>query len=175
MSQLGQPPKDTVSLTLRDDTGQTVNLSKVAMREENRWNIWQARNPDIATNARQASGISKDVATDYPKLAPFSDITWDENELPLVSIDNELYRLVSIDAISLKRIAAFAQRTYDDWWQKRVAEDLVGVLSEMGSPLGEQVTLQVVDLATEERLLLESDMTHAKRQAVWTARQERGD
>ncbi len=117
--------------------------------------------------------LSFAAAQDYPKLAPFQAIEWlgGAEQPPTVTLDGETYELLEIDTLSVENIVAFSRGAYGDDWDKRIAEDLVQVLSEMDAPPRDTVTLLVrVPGEDEVRELSDVAMTEANRRAVWLMR-----
>jgi hypothetical protein len=105
----------------------------------------------------------------YPKRAPFSGVRWQGNK-PVVKIGEEWFMLVSLDRIPAEDIVAFSRWTYVDKWRKRFAEDLVEVLTRMGHPPRDTVTLVVQSLTSPEiRTLEDVPMTEANRRAIYNA------
>jgi hypothetical protein len=128
--------------------------------------------------ALAALGISTTVlvsqaAVEYPKRAPFSGIRWDGSK-PVVKIGEEWFELVSLDGIAAEDLVAFSWRTYVDRWRKRFEEDLVEVLTRMGHPPQDTVTLVVQSLTSSQtRTLEEVPMTEDNRWAIYRAARER--
>jgi hypothetical protein len=109
----------------------------------------------------------------YPKKSPFAAVRWQESQ-PEVKVGDEWFKLVSLDEIPASEIVAFSQRTYGNKWRKRFEEDLVELLTRMGHPPQDTVTLVVQSLTSSETQILEGvAMTHANRQAIWDAAQAR--
>ncbi|MEZ6054015.1 MAG: serine hydrolase domain-containing protein [Planctomycetaceae bacterium] len=121
-----------------------------------------------------AAAVEVSPPKEYPKLAPYSDIRWEETQ-PVVKIDGEWVTLVSIDGVAVEDIVAFSWRTYWFQWKKRFEEDLVEVLTRMGHEPGETVELVVRSLgATEDKTLKDVPMTEANRWMIkrannWTS------
>lgn len=114
-------------------------------------------------------------ATPLAKKAPFAGVRWQvaQPEVPEVKMDDEWFRLVSLNEIPVAEIIAFSKRTYGDKWQKRFAEDLVELLTQMGNPPQAEVALQLQSLQTGETLDREGvAMTAANRQAIRAASQD---
>lgn len=108
-------------------------------------------------------------AVEYPKRAPFSGIRWEGDE-PVVKIGEEWFTLVSLDGIAAEDIVAFSWRIYVDRWRKRFAEDLVEVLTRMGHPPQDTVTLVVRSpTSSETRTLEDVPMTVANRRIIYDA------
>jgi hypothetical protein len=104
---------------------------------------------------------------DYDKLAPYSGVRWVEGA-PEVEIGGDWVTLLEIDGTKAEDIVGFAKKTWPRIWQKRFEEDLVEVLSRMGKPPGETVTLKVRD-AKGEHTYEGVAMTKANRRKIWDA------
>jgi CubicO group peptidase (beta-lactamase class C family) len=105
----------------------------------------------------------------YAKVAPYTGVRW-ENDRPIVRVRDKWSRLVSIDGIPIGRIMKFANEEYGAKARKRLAEDLVRLLSEMGHEPKWKVTLGLKsqDGQVEELQIL---MTEANRDLVWEQQQ----
>jgi CubicO group peptidase (beta-lactamase class C family) len=109
----------------------------------------------------------------FPKKSPFAAVRWQQSQ-PEVKVGDEWFKLVSLDDLPTAEIVAFSQRTYGDKWQKRFEEDLVELLSRMGHPPQDTVTLVVQPLTSSETRTLEDvPMTRANRRAIRDAAQAR--
>ncbi|MCC6699642.1 MAG: serine hydrolase [Candidatus Hydrogenedentes bacterium] len=109
----------------------------------------------------------------YPKLSPFAAVRWQESQ-PEVNVDDEWYKLISLNGLPASEIVAFSQQTYGDKWQKRFEEDLVELLTRMEHPPDDTVTLVVQTLDTSETRTLEDvPMSYANRKAIRDAAQAR--
>ena len=117
-----------------------------------------------------ASAVFVGQATvEYPKRAPFSGVRWEGNS-PVVKIGEEWLTLVSLDGIPVEDIVAFSRWTYVDKGRKRFEEDLVEVLTRMGHPPQDTVTLVVrSQTSSETRTLEDVPMTEANRWAIYKA------
>jgi hypothetical protein len=116
---------------------------------------------------------SSSVDERYPKRSPFAAVRW-EGDQPEVEVDGQWFKLVSLNGLHTAEIIAFSWRTYDVLWQKRFEEDLVELLTRMGHPPADTVTLVVQSLTgTEEKILNDVPMTHKNRQDIWDAAQAR--
>jgi hypothetical protein len=114
------------------------------------------------TQARIAR-LSPDV-----QLSPFTAVKYDGDTV-MVTFSGTDYQLTAIDDLSTVEILNFCKRQYKDMWQKRFAEDLVVVLSDMGHPVSTDQTigLTLVDPKTGEKKNIEhAPMTGENRQAV---------
>jgi|GEM_PF-4474713 len=103
---------------------------------------------------------------EYPWKSPFAAVQWQESQ-PEVKVGDEWFKLVSLDGIPASEIVAFSQRTYGKKWQMRFEEDLVELLTAMGHPPKDTVTLVVQSLTSPETRTLEDvPMTEANRRAI---------
>jgi CubicO group peptidase (beta-lactamase class C family) len=110
---------------------------------------------------------------EYPKLSPFAAVRWDADQ-PEVNVDDEWYKLVSLNGLPASDIVAFSQETFGDKWQKRFEEDLVELLTLMEHAPDDSVTLVVQTLDTSETRTLEDvPMTRANRKAIRDAAEAR--
>jgi len=125
---------------------------------------WQIVNAAINKSIFAAS--DRKPATDYPKKSPFAAVRWQQSQ-PEVKVGDEWFKLVSLDELPASEIVAFSQRTYENKWQKRFEEDLVELLTRMGHPPQDRVTLVVQSLTSSETRTLENvAMTEANRRAI---------
>lgn len=109
----------------------------------------------------------------YPKESPFAAVRWQASQ-PEVQVGDEWFKLVSLDTIPASKIIAFSRETYGNKWQKRFEEDLVELLTRMGHPPRNKVTLVVQSLTSPETRTLEDvPMTRANRRAIRDAAQVR--
>jgi CubicO group peptidase (beta-lactamase class C family) len=109
----------------------------------------------------------------FPKRSPYAAIRWLES-LPEVKVDDEWFKLVSLDDVPTTEILAFSQQEHGEKWRKRFEEDLVELLSRMGHPPGDAVKLTVQSLSSSETQVLEGvPMTDANRRAIYAAARAR--
>lgn len=121
----------------------------------------------MSTNLHFLSGKN------YPKISPFAAVRWQESQ-PEVKVKDEWYQLIYLNGIPASEIIDFSKQTYDDKWQKRFEEDLVELLTRMGHPPEEKVTLVVQPLTSPARQTLKDvPMTYANRRAIREAAQQR--
>jgi len=113
------------------------------------------------------------LADKYPKLAPYTAVRW-KGDAPEVEVGDRFYRLRSIDRVTVDEIVDFAKKTYEGRWRKRLSEDLVQVMTEMGHPPGDKVTLRLADIDSKSEIVRVEAMTHENRQKVWRANQKGG-
>ncbi|QDT80805.1 hypothetical protein Mal35_42800 [Gimesia maris] len=108
-----------------------------------------------------------------PRISPFAAVRWQESQ-PEVKVQEEWYQLVSLNGISASEIVDFSKQTYDDKWQKRFEEDLVDLLTRMGHPPEDRVTLEIQSLdSAEKKTLKEVPMTYENRRTIRNAARER--
>jgi serine/threonine-protein kinase len=157
---------------LRDPkTEKVMTIDDAPMTEENRWQIWEARNK-FAFSERRAPGNRREP----PKISPFTEVRYEGEETVAVRVRGQMYRLVSIDGIATKQILQSARDHFGDLWQKRFAEDLVEVLWAMDHRPGESVRLELIDPKTEKAITIDkAPMTEANRQKIWYARRAEAD
>ena len=114
-------------------------------------------------------------ALHYPKRSPFAAVRWKDSQ-PEVKLDNEWFKLVSVNEIPASEIVKFSQRTFDSDWQKRFEEDLVELLVRMEHPPTDNVTLVVQSLTTSETSVREEvPMTEENRSAIYDANSKRSN
>jgi hypothetical protein len=89
-------------------------------------------------------------------------------------VDDQWFKLISLNGIPAKEIVDFSKETYGEKWQKRFEEDLVELMARMGHPPEKTVTLEVQSLtSSEKQTLKEVRMTYANRGAIRAAAQAR--
>lgn len=112
------------------------------------------------------NNFSQQTDEDYPKRSPFAAVRWQESQ-PEVKLDDEWFKLVSLNELPVSEILAFSQQTYGDLWIKRFEEDLVEILTRMGHPPRKTVKLVLQPLTSTEPQVRENvPMTEANRQAI---------
>ena len=125
--------------------------------------IYQAKNGDSEPG----------IGQHYPKRAPFQAVRWEDSQ-PEVKVDDQWFKLISLNRIPAKEIVDFSKETYGEKWQKRFEEDLVELMARMGHPPEKTVTLEVQSLtSSEKQTLKEVRMTYANRAAIRSAAQAR--
>lgn len=156
LTPLGKQPSDHLSLVLEElQTGKTKSIAKAPLTRENRQAVYQSR------NARE----------DF-LLSPFTDVHCKGNEVN-VEYENQWYELETINDIPAAAILIFCKNRYREFWEKRVAEDLVQILQEMGHYPQVTVRLTLRDPETHELLRIDAaPLTFENRQAVWRQRNE---
>ena len=118
----------------------------------------------------QIKRLAEDVRSGYAKQAPWQNIRWDAN-VTEVYLDGSWYTLVSIENLSEADLVDFAKTVYQDDWQKRLAEDLVAVLTQLERPPGQTVLL-VLETADGTQLSLDTPMTEANRADIKRVHEE---
>lgn len=109
----------------------------------------------------------------HPERSPFAAVRWQEFQ-PEVQVSGEWFKLVSLDEIPASEIIAFSRRTNGKLWRKRFEEDLVELLTHMGHPPEDKVTLLVQSPTSLERWTFKDvPMTKANRRAIRNAAQNR--
>ncbi len=112
-------------------------------------------------------------ATLSVKRSPFAAVRW-QGYQPEVMLDEEWFKLVSLNGLPVADIVAFSQKTERSKWRNRFEEDLVELLTNMGHPPKEKVTLVVRSLTTDETSIREDvPMTEENRSAIRDAAQNR--
>lgn len=112
---------------------------------------------------------------EYPKRSPFDAVRW-QGETPEVRLEEDWFRLVSIDGVPIDEILAFSKRNYYAKWRMRFEEDLFEVLTRMGHEPNSTVRLVVTPLDTGEQIEREAvPMTEVKRWAIKRAAAARED
>ncbi len=110
---------------------------------------------------------------EYPKRSPFDAVRW-QGEAPEVRLEEEWFRLVSIDGVAVDEILASGKQNYHDRWRMRFEEDLVELLARMGNKPGDMVRLVVLPLGSDDEIVLEAvPMTEEKRQSIKRSPQRR--
>ncbi len=74
------------------------------------------------------------------KASPFTAVKW-ENSQPIVQFNTKWYTLEKLDVYTTKELLDFCKQEFGIKWQKRFSEDLVEVLTKIGSPPNEKVKL----------------------------------
>lgn len=119
--------------------------------------------------------ISRHSASEetHSHKSPFAAVRWQESQ-PEVKLGEEWYQLLALNGIGASEIVDFSKQTYDAKWQKRFEEDLVELLTRMGHPPADSVTLEVQSLdSAEKKTLKEVPMTYENRRTIRNAARER--
>ncbi len=116
------------------------------------------------------NGLSR--ADDYARLSPFTGLRW-KGEVPEARLRGTWYRVVAIDGVAVEEILAHAKQAHGRKWQRRFAEDLVQLMTEMGKAPGERVSLDLIKLKTGKAVHFDAvKMTHTNRQALLAQRRK---
>ncbi|MCA8959409.1 MAG: hypothetical protein KDC38_02800, partial [Planctomycetes bacterium] len=116
--------------------------------------------PGVASRFSQAAGPSPE------KASPFEMIRW-HGEVPEVRLRGAWWRVLAIDDHPHDAILARCRAEYGSDWAKRYCEDLVEVLTGMGHPPGERVTLRLQDPGTgRAREFRDVEMSRANRERI---------
>ncbi|GGG12382.1 hypothetical protein GCM10011344_11340 [Dokdonia pacifica] len=94
------------------------------------------------------TGISQQLQLE--KASPFTAVKW-ENDIPIVTVNNEWYTLEKLDLYTTEELVAFCKKQYGLKWKKRFSEDLVEVLKTIGYQPQEKVTLVLSNKATQQK------------------------
>jgi hypothetical protein len=89
------------------------------------------------------------VGTSRMDVSAFTGVRWNGDAMQ-VEVQGKWYELVAINDAQEPDILAYAKKTFDDRWEKRMAEDLPQVLNQMGHPVGLTVNLQLRNPDTKE-------------------------
>ncbi len=111
------------------------------------------------------------------QLSPFTGVRFDGDKV-FVTYSSTEYELAGIDDLPATNIVDFCKSRYRDLWQKRIAEDLPAVLSDMNHPLNTEhtVNLTLIDPTTgENKAIDKAPMTEANRQAIMKSRLPAGN
>jgi RNA polymerase sigma factor (sigma-70 family) len=106
------------------------------------------------------------------QVSPFTAVRFDGDKV-LVTYSSAEYELSSINEVTSADMVVFCQNHYKDSWQKRIAEDIVVVLTDMGhAPNADHaVSLVLVDPKTgEQKAIGQALMTAENRRAIMSAR-----
>jgi hypothetical protein len=106
----------------------------------------------------------------YARLSPFSAIRWNGDNYD-VEVNGRWSALVSLDGQPIEKIVEFSKSKFGAMWQKRIDEDLVEVLADMGHQPGPTVKLELKSLDTGDRSTIDdAKMTAENRRAVYLER-----
>ncbi|HZQ46464.1 MAG TPA: sigma-70 family RNA polymerase sigma factor, partial [Verrucomicrobiae bacterium] len=162
---------------------QQANLSSEQRKQlEDRLNELRARQNQLRakqdelraqdTNQAQGRERSSNLFGDRSlQISPFTMVRFQGDKV-FVKYEGMEYELAAIEGLSTPTLLDYCRRQYPDKWQKRLAEDLVVVLNQMGHPLNPEHTvgLSLIDPKTGEHKTVErASMTEKNRQAVWEA------
>ncbi|MFI4916501.1 MAG: S41 family peptidase [Phycisphaerales bacterium JB060] len=102
--------------------------------------------------------------------SPFTDVKF-QGESAHVLIDGEWYQWRALDGVPYQRIRAKAVELAPGDWQRRLSEDLLAVLAELGIQPGKTVRLELRPIENDAVLVKPAvAMTNDKRNMVWRNR-----
>jgi hypothetical protein len=87
------------------------------------------------------TSVSIGQTLNLEKASPFTAVKWTDEDQPMVKFKDEWFTLVKLDNHTTKELLDFCKKEFDDKWQKRFSEDLVEVLTKMGTPPSQKVAL----------------------------------
>jgi RNA polymerase sigma factor (sigma-70 family) len=111
------------------------------------------------------------------QLSPFTGVRFDGDQV-FVTYSGAECELAGIDDLPTTNILDFCKNRYHNLWQKRIAEDLPAVLSDMNHPLNaaHTVNLTLIDPVNGEKKTVDNvNMTEANRQAIMKTRLPAGN
>jgi RNA polymerase sigma factor (sigma-70 family) len=127
LTELGRPPGLSVTVTLRDLAAGTIEALAVPLTRENRNQVLRRNHAGLAPPAPS-------LLDRFARVSPFDGLRY-RGDLIDVEIDGEWLGLASVNGVGTNQLVAFARRRYGLVWRKRIAEDLVEVLRDLGVPL----------------------------------------
>jgi hypothetical protein len=133
--------------------------------------------PAIPLLARAAPALEMQRKDDdeFPKLSPFEAVRWKDG-MPEVMVAKRWYSPRTIGGLDVASIVRYCNETFGNRAVKRFEEDLVQVLTQMGSKPGEKIDLDLTDLESKKLVTLRDvPMTKENRRAIWTAANSRDD
>ena len=109
---------------------------------------------------------------DYLRRSGFRDFRW-PGDLPEVSVDGRWYVLFAVNQVAIEDILRHAREHYPQHVERRMSEDLVQLLEEMGHPPLDELDLAVMDEMTSQRTNILTRLTEENRDALRAARARR--
>ena len=155
MTKMPHPLNNIVSLDLRKlDTGETVNIPKVAMTEANRSAILTASNTRAARGGAAQGVIGGTIGTG----APFTAVRF-LDDTPLVKVNGTWYEFLAVDDVPLDQIRTSAKQKYPDstmtgWWKRQFLQVFGTVVATTGHKVGNTVKLSLQTLDTNQPVTL---------------------
>jgi hypothetical protein len=168
--KMNHPPNNIVSLDLRRlDTGETINMPKVAMTGSNRESLITAALGGAASGGAAPGGAASGGAAAGPTArrgtigaigtgAPFTAVRWMDST-PWVKVNGTWYEFLGVDDIPLETILASAKVKYPDstlpgWWKRQFLQVFGRLLRDIGHAPGSTVKLALRNLQTKESVTL---------------------
>jgi len=103
----------------------------------------------------------------WARVSPFTEVKFVGEEI-FVRYNENMYQLLEIAGIDTVTLINTSKRAYKQRWQKRIREDIVEVLSVAGVSAGDTVSLVLLDLKTNQRLVVDDAvMTEENRRKAW--------
>jgi CubicO group peptidase (beta-lactamase class C family) len=107
-----------------------------------------------------------------PKLSPFTDVRFDDNQV-IVVYDGQIYQWLELDDIKVEDIVTASKKQFGEKWQMRISEDLVELLGSMGHKPGNLVKLRLLNQKTKQDLVTEkAPTTKENRDLIFQNRQK---
>jgi hypothetical protein len=143
LAAMGKPPSERVALELQDLSGGGRRTVQAPMTKENRRRVWE----------RNQSGQAPrpSILDRFARVSPFSGLKFRGPAIE-VEVSGAWYRLVAVNGATADRMIASAKEKFGAQWQKRIAEDLVEVLTGMGVTVGTKVDLVLEDPRSNKRV-----------------------
>jgi RNA polymerase sigma factor (sigma-70 family) len=143
LTAMERPPRRKVELTVKDLKDGRTSTVRAAMTKENRQRTWKHNNPSAAAQPRP-------LVDRFARVSPFSGLRF-RGEVIEVELEGRWYRLAATSGVATPKMIAFAKGEYDTRWRKRIAEDLVEVLTGLGVRPADKVDLVLEGLADGAR------------------------
>lgn len=171
LSDMGQPLRsdNTASLVLVDPkSGENRTVEHALMTIENRQAVHESL---ISDTAAQEPSRPEDPSKQF---SPFTRVRYEGTNVFVTYLAGE-YRLISINGLSTSDMMSFCRGKYakgsneEEMAQKRLAEDLTLVLSDMGHPASSDNTVGLVLMdpkSGETQTVERAVMTKENREAV---------
>ncbi len=106
----------------------------------------------------------------WSRTTPFEALRW-LGDSPQVQVQSTWYGLVAINDLRSGYIIGFCQQAEGRTWRKRFSEDLVDVLTRMGSPANGSVNLTLRELETGRSVEIANvPLSGRQRQEIWLNR-----
>ena len=146
LNNMGRPPGWKVALALESLEGGQRTTVTADMTRENRQEAWRKRQP-AAVAAALAAAPSSPIDR-FARVSPFYGLRFrgDVIEVELDGKAGTWRRLESINGIPAARLVASSKDKHGERWRKRIAEDIVEVLTDLGARPGGEVDLVLSSL-----------------------------
>ena len=151
---------------------ETILLNKVSGE------TWQLTSDESGTNWTRLPAPGGIVHHKWG-ASPFTEVIFNGdsvNDSVSVEYQQQQYQLVSVSGYSTRTLLEQSRHHFgsrSDQWQKGFAEDLSKLLREMGTPAGDDVSLELKDLQSNRLVsIAHAPMTKDNRQEVWHRRND---